>query len=164
MAPLALLAFFLYFLAFDLMFFLRARLKNLSKKDGIMRIVKSQNPQVDFNDLSSIKSAFSVLRNSIMPKTEQSLSLIGALAAAAPLLGLLGTVSGMTMALSGLQIESSGVADGVSCALITTQCGLTIAIPAFLIMMYCARMRQKILISVSKCESFLILKKGRNGA
>lgn len=66
---------------------------------------------------------------------ERRLPFIGILAAAAPLTGLLGTVSGMLVTFSGL--ASSTVAQpidkisvGISEALITTQAGLLVAIPA----------------------------------
>ena len=58
-----------------------------------------------------------------------------ALVATAPLLGLLGTVMGMLYSFHGLSMQAGHetakfVADGVSRALVTTQTGLTIAIPA----------------------------------
>ncbi|WP_051309250.1 MotA/TolQ/ExbB proton channel family protein [Desulfogranum japonicum] len=61
------------------------------------------------------------------------LAIIGVLAAIAPLLGLLGTVTGMmntfnVMALFGTG-NIKGMASGISEALITTQTGLVIAIP-----------------------------------
>lgn len=60
------------------------------------------------------------------------LGLIGALAASAPLLGLLGTVLGMIGVFDGIALIGSGnprpLAQGISEALITTQTGLIIAI------------------------------------
>ncbi len=58
--------------------------------------------------------------------------------AVAPLLGLLGTVSGMieTFASLGdmtLYTQSGGIAGGISQALLTTQFGLTVAIPGLII-------------------------------
>jgi biopolymer transport protein ExbB len=61
------------------------------------------------------------------------LPVIGVLAAVAPLLGLLGTVTGMMTAFDVLSIFGTGnaraMANGISEALITTQTGLLIAIP-----------------------------------
>jgi biopolymer transport protein ExbB len=61
------------------------------------------------------------------------LSLIGVLAAVAPLLGLLGTVTGMIATFDVLAVFGTGnaraMAGGVSEALITTQTGLLVAIP-----------------------------------
>lgn len=59
---------------------------------------------------------------------------IRTLITAAPLLGLLGTVSGMIEALSSLSETSitNGLGSGISQALITTQYGLSVAVPALL--------------------------------
>ncbi len=61
------------------------------------------------------------------------LALIGVLAAVAPLLGLLGTVTGMVATFDVLAVFGTGnvkaMAAGISQALITTQTGLLVAIP-----------------------------------
>lgn len=61
------------------------------------------------------------------------LAVIGVLAAMAPLLGLLGTVSGMIATFDVLAVFGTGnakaMAGGISQALITTQTGLLVAIP-----------------------------------
>lgn len=61
------------------------------------------------------------------------LSAIGVLAAVAPLLGLLGTVTGMIGTFDILSVfgtgNAKGMAGGISEALITTQTGLLVAIP-----------------------------------
>jgi biopolymer transport protein ExbB len=61
------------------------------------------------------------------------LALIGVLAAIAPLLGLLGTVTGMIATFDVLAVFGTGnakaMAGGISEALITTQTGLLVAIP-----------------------------------
>ncbi|MEM6279078.1 MAG: MotA/TolQ/ExbB proton channel family protein [Verrucomicrobiota bacterium] len=56
----------------------------------------------------------------------------------APLVGLLGTVSGMLDTFSGLSVSSGSapvetISHGISKALITTQTGLVIAIPSFIL-------------------------------
>lgn len=70
------------------------------------------------------------------PKLERSLSLLGALAGVAPLLGLLGTVSGMIATFDTISTVGTGnprlLSGGISEALITTQLGLMIAIPLLL--------------------------------
>lgn len=61
------------------------------------------------------------------------LPLIGVLAAVAPLLGLLGTVTGMMSTFEVMSLfgtgNAKGMAGGISEALITTQTGLIVAIP-----------------------------------
>jgi biopolymer transport protein ExbB len=61
------------------------------------------------------------------------LNTIGVLAAMAPLMGLLGTVSGMVQTFSNITRFGFGnpvlMADGISEALLTTQAGLVVAFP-----------------------------------
>ncbi len=63
------------------------------------------------------------------------LAIIGSLAAIAPLLGLLGTVTGMITTFDSMSFFGTGnakaMAGGISEALITTQTGLLVAIPGF---------------------------------
>ena len=71
-----------------------------------------------------------------------------ALIIAAPLLGLLGTVMGMLHSFHGLSLQAGHetarlVADGVSRALVTTQTGLTIAIPALFLTQWIQRCTKK---------------------
>ena len=64
---------------------------------------------------------------------DRYLSMIGVLAAIAPLLGLLGTVTGMISTFEIISVFGTGnakaMAGGISEALITTQTGLIVAIP-----------------------------------
>ena len=70
------------------------------------------------------------------PRLERSLSLLAALAGVAPLLGLLGTVSGMITTFDTISAAGTGnprlLSGGISEALITTQLGLMVAIPLLL--------------------------------
>ena len=72
-----------------------------------------------------------------LPALERFLSSIGILAGVAPLLGLLGTVTGMISTFDTITIFGSGepklMAGGISEALITTATGLVIAIPILLV-------------------------------
>ncbi len=68
-----------------------------------------------------------------VPSLEKGLSLIKLFAAVAPLLGLLGTVTGMIATFQSISLFGTGdpklMADGISQALVTTMLGLSIAIP-----------------------------------
>ncbi|NOQ65474.1 MAG: hypothetical protein GQ582_13265 [Methyloprofundus sp.] len=68
-----------------------------------------------------------------VPKLEQGLSMLKLLAAVAPLLGLLGTVTGMIATFQSISLSGTGdpklMADGISQALVTTMLGLCVAIP-----------------------------------
>lgn len=67
------------------------------------------------------------------PVIYRHLAAIAVLAAVAPLLGLLGTVSGMIGVFRAIMVYGTGnahaLAEGISQALITTQTGLVVAIP-----------------------------------
>ena len=71
---------------------------------------------------------------------ERYVGVLGTVANVAPLLGLLGTVSGMIKAFTVISVEGVGnpasLAGGISEALITTAAGLTVAIPAFVAYRY----------------------------
>ncbi|MDR2704460.1 MAG: MotA/TolQ/ExbB proton channel family protein [Planctomycetaceae bacterium] len=74
-------------------------------------------------------------------RLEQKLGWIAMIAGIAPMLGLLGTVFGMVdsfnvIARSGTAPQASELAAGISTALITTQVGLLIAIPAMIVYEY----------------------------
>jgi biopolymer transport protein ExbB len=68
----------------------------------------------------------------------QQRGVLGAMIAAAPLLGLLGTVSGMSKTFESLanrvgQKSMEGLAHGISEVLVATESGLAVAIPALLL-------------------------------
>ncbi|MFH1540535.1 MAG: MotA/TolQ/ExbB proton channel family protein [Elusimicrobiota bacterium] len=68
-----------------------------------------------------------------MPKLEKYLSLISTIATIEPMLGLLGTVTGMIRCFTVIALKGTGdpqsLAGGISEALITTEAGLIVAIP-----------------------------------
>ena len=71
------------------------------------------------------------------PRIEAWLNVIKIIAAVAPLLGLLGTVTGMIVVFQGITLfgagDVQGMAGGISQALVTTVLGLCVAIPTILI-------------------------------
>lgn len=72
-----------------------------------------------------------------IPTLERNLSLLKLLAGVAPLLGLLGTVTGMILTFQAITLFGTGdpklMAGGISQALITTVLGLIVAIPLLLL-------------------------------
>lgn len=74
-----------------------------------------------------------------VPKLEKNLSALATIAHVSPLLGLLGTVTGMVSAFQAIQeksqamhfVDPSVLAQGIWEALITTVAGLIVAIPSF---------------------------------
>lgn len=90
----------------------------------------------------------------------QSMRPIAAMIAAAPLLGLLGTVGGMIETFDSLSAQQGGksfegLASGISLALTTTETGLAIAIPAMVLTHFAKRELQQSLLLVAQSEAHL---------
>ncbi|MDG1938532.1 MAG: MotA/TolQ/ExbB proton channel family protein, partial [Pseudomonadales bacterium] len=100
---------------------------------GRVLVVSDENPSMDTETLE-LKLNEAVLKE--IPDLENSLTLIKIIAAVAPLLGLLGTVTGMIITFQAITIFGAGdpktMASGISSALITTVLGLIVAIPTLL--------------------------------
>ena len=89
---------------------------------------------------AEIKEAVSEAGRQEVRVLEKNLATLGTIVSIAPLLGLLGTVTGMirafyTIALRGVG-EPTALASGISEALLTTAAGLTVAIPSQLFYNY----------------------------
>lgn len=104
----------------------------------------------------------SLLENSLnreRPRLMRSLNVILVLAAIAPLLGLLGTVSGMISTFNVISIFGTGnakaMAGGISEAMITTQSGLLVAIPGFFLGTILKRRAQRLEINLTEMVSIL---------
>lgn len=91
-------------------------------------------------------------------KLEQRLTAIAITASVAPLLGLLGTVSGMIETFRMMTLFGSGnpevVSGGISQALITTELGLVVAIPALVVHSLLSRRARAYYLSL---ENFAVL-------
>jgi len=82
-----------------------------------------------------IERSFAAFELDELAWVERRLPVLAVMTAAAPLLGLLGTVAGMLQTFGGLASAGQNqmsdlVSAGISKALVTTQAGLTIAVPA----------------------------------
>lgn len=90
----------------------------------------------------------------VRPKLERFLPFIALTAAAAPLLGLLGTVTGMIKTFNLITIFGTGdaksLSSGISEALVTTELGLIVAIPSLIIHGMLSRMAKQKLGSMEQ--------------
>lgn len=82
-----------------------------------------------------VERKFAAFELDEMAWVERRLPFLGVLVGTAPLLGLLGTVAGMLLTFAGMAAEGRGapidtISIGISKALVTTQAGLVIAVPA----------------------------------
>ena len=95
----------------------------------------------------------------VIHEMEYSLGTLGIIATICPLLGLLGTVTGMIQVF-GETISSSpatlSLAAGISSALITTAAGLIVAIPAYIFHRYFTRKIEVLILNLEQETSKLI--------
>lgn len=100
----------------------------------------------------------SVLR--VMPQLERSLTLLGVITAIAPLLGLLGTVTGMIATFQVITDFGTGdpklLSGGISEALITTEFGLAVAVPMLLLRSLMARWSDRLVDAMQSTALFAI--------
>lgn len=101
---------------------------------GRVMKIHEDNPTMDTETLE-LKLSEGVLKET--PKLESGLTILKIIAAVAPLMGLLGTVTGMILTFQAITIFGAGdpkaMAGGISSALITTVLGLLVAIPTVLL-------------------------------
>lgn len=173
MIPLFALAVLLYAQAFQLVLYVRRT--NLSGKqeaewwEWVHDPERAQGRVADIieytqNGVSSakqIRDRFDEIRLALVALIDRRARFVATLVAAAPLLGLLGTVLGMLQTFFGISTsggtETAGVvAAGISEALVTTQTGLTIALPGLFIVMVIQRRRHGLEAKLARLESLTL--------
>jgi len=109
---------------------------NPSKKNPLGRVLQvyHQNKGIDLESLE-LRLGEAVLKET--PKLNRFNTMLKVIAVVAPLLGLLGTVTGMIITFQAITLFGAGdpkmMAGGISQALVTTVLGLTVAIPTVLL-------------------------------
>lgn len=173
MVPLFALAVLLYAQAFQLLLYVRRAqldetsavhwwdwVRNPEKAEGSVAEV-IQYTQMDVSSAKQVRSRFDEIRSALLALIERRARFVATLVAAAPLLGLLGTVMGMLQTFFGLATsvgtESAGViASGISEALVTTQTGLTIALPGLFLVLLIHRQRHRLEARLARLESLTL--------
>jgi biopolymer transport protein ExbB len=123
----------------------RRRLLNPeSKSEGLMEEAVEIGLNVVKKHPKAIRKNLDVIFRDYYSALNRYKSLITVLLVVAPLLGLLGTVSGMIETFDSLQTmnfmsQDGGIAQGISQALITTQFGLSISVPGLILHSYINR-------------------------
>jgi len=111
--------------------------------------------------IKTVGRRFEEIRINLVSSIDRRLLVINTLVAAAPLAGLLGTVTGMLAMFTGLS-QGTGpagmekVADGMQQALITTQTGLTIALPGLFLGLIIKSKRDRIAGTLTRLESLIL--------
>jgi len=112
---------------------LKSSTPNSNNPLGRVLKVAQENSKVDTETLE-LKMEEAILKE--RPSIESGLAILKIIAAVAPLLGLLGTVTGMITTFQAITIFGAGdpknMAGGISAALVTTVQGLLVAIPVVL--------------------------------
>lgn len=120
-----------------------------------------QNRRLGERELNKLlKQRVKLLRQ----QTQANLPLLGMVAAAAPILGLLGTVIGMIVSFAALTEGQGGdaqkmavVADGIKAALLTTFGGLVVAAPTFIAHRYLVVLADQVIREVQRYGTGLSL-------
>ena len=117
--------------------------------------------QENTRSIEYVRNRFNEIRITQLAIIEQQLKYVKCLVAAAPLLGLLGTVLGMLQTFFGIAtsggVETAAVvASGISEALVTTETGLTIALPALFMVMYIQRQTHQEEAKLARLESLTL--------
>lgn len=119
--------------------------------------------------IKTVQRRFGEIRSTVLSAIDRRLMVVNTLVAAAPLAGLLGTVMGMLAMFNGLAQGGGAagmerVASGMKEALITTQTGLTIALPGLFIALVVKGKRDRIAASLTRLESQILFTRFRRDA
>lgn len=134
-------------------------LKRPSLRNPLGRILKvyQDNPKSDPESME-LKLSEAILKES--PKLNSMIMFIKIIAVVAPLLGLLGTVTGMIQTFQAITLHGAGdpqtMAGGISQALVTTVLGLVVAIPTVFLHWLAAGRAKKIENVLEETASGLI--------
>ena len=117
--------------------------------------------QENARSIKYVRKRFDEIRITQLAIIEQQLKFVKCLVATAPLLGLLGTVLGMLQTFFGIAtsggVETAAVvASGISEALVTTETGLTIALPALFMVMFIQRQTHQEEAKLARLESLTL--------
>ncbi|MBU2883772.1 MotA/TolQ/ExbB proton channel family protein [Psychrosphaera sp. B3R10] len=133
--------------------------KELSDNNPLGRVLKvnQQFPNVAYETLE-LKLSEAMLRE--MPKITRNLTLIKIVSVVAPLLGLLGTVTGMIKTFQAITLFGAGdpklMAGGISTALMTTVLGLVVAIPTVVLSSMLNTRSKNILFTIQEQSAGII--------
>lgn len=128
--------------------------KPLNKALGIKASMVKEFLEKRTGDRNMDKIMLRRISDGVRKRMWRDISLIHVLSVIAPLLGLLGTVTGMIKVFYSLMLYGTGnvkaMASGISEALVTTQGGLIVAIPGMYMTNFLRRRIEKIEMSIDE--------------
>lgn len=144
---------------------IRVQMSDLSApttNNPLGRVLSVLGPNPQLSDLETLELKLDEAVMQEVPQLEKGQGLLKLLAAVAPLLGLLGTVTGMIVTFQAITQSGGGdsklMADGISQALVTTVEGLVVAIPLlFLHSILSARSKGVVQLLEQQCVGLLAL-------
>ncbi len=144
---------------------LKTHVANDNNPLGRVMKVKDQYPNVAYDTLE-LKLSEAILRE--IPKITRNLTLIKIISVVAPLLGLLGTVTGMINTFQAITLFGTGdpklMAGGISTALVTTVLGLVVAIPTVFLYTLLNTRSKNILVILQEQSAGIIAERSEKGA
>ena len=176
MMPLLALTVFIYYTALDLWIrlemhlLIRSKVYRMSDYELATRLDKDRAGLrellvEDASDVNEVKRHFVHVTNEYLPVVNRRIRFLSIIITIGPLMGLLGTVTGMLSTFQGLIHEHGNkfenVVHGISEALITTQTGLLISIPALIILSLIVQRRNGLRRAIARLERYntcLVLK------
>lgn len=173
MWPLMALALLMFFTACRLWIYLGARqfrklpearwkqwVRNPEQGEGeVGEIIRYVQDEVE--SVNEINTRFAEVTAKTLPPIERQLQLLGTYVAAAPLVGLLGTVFGMLVTFQALASGGGGkvteaMAAGISQALFPPEVGLCIALPGLIFVQLIKRRKQELEVFLAQLESYTV--------
>ena len=135
-------------------------------RGNLSRIIRyTQHGAEDDKD---VRLRFAEVAGAILSGIDHRISFLKTLVAAAPLAGLLGTVLGMLATFDALGAgggdTTTSISKGIQEALLTTQAGLTVALPGVFTIVVLNKHKHKVEAALARLESLTIDKIGRSAA
>lgn len=137
-----------------------------SSKNPLGRIMLAADSAKGSNsEAMELKMDEAILRES--PKLEMGLNILKLAAGIAPLLGLLGTVTGMIKTFQAMMIYGTGdpqlMAGGISEALVTTMLGLIAAIPLLILHSFCSSLARGVQSTLEEQSAGIVARHVESG-
>lgn len=138
-----------------------AQAQPLPAREMLVQAVEHSDESIELVEEAMYESMLNT-----QPKLERYLNIIAVTASVAPLLGLLGTVTGIIKTFNLMRVFGAGdpkpLISGISEALITTELGLVLAIPALIIHALLARKVSGVMAHIEKLSVALLNTLSRN--
>lgn len=169
MLPLLGLAVFMYYTALDLYlrlrmhFLLRTKVYQLSDhalESGLSSQLTLLKDLLltDAKSTIEVRRHFKLVRQEYLPVINRRIHFLAIVITAGPLVGLLGTVTGMLETFNGMVAthgtKFDNMIEGISEALITTQTGLLVSIPALVVLSFIIQRRNQLERCIARLEYY----------